>query len=361
MKIALIGNSDHSIYNYRLELIKRLISEGHKISVISPYGSTIEELKNLGCDFFETEVDRHGTNPIKDFKLMSQYKKYLKQIKPDYVFTYTIKPNIYGAIACRSLKIPCIANITGLGTAVENGGIMQVVTTLLYKFAFSKIQTVFFQNEDNREFFRNKNIYPKKHKQLPGSGVNLDKFKLTEYPSDETIEFVFISRLMKEKGIDQYLETAKYITEKYPNTKFHICGACEKEYENEMENVKSNPSIIYHGMVKNVYEVIKNVHCTIHPTYYPEGLANVLLESLATGRPIITTDRAGCKEVVDDGVNGFIVKQRDTEDLIKQVEKFLALSNEERRQMGLNGRAKVEKEFDRNIVIESYLKEISND
>ena len=166
---------------------------------------------------------------------------------------------------------------------------------------------------------------------------------------------------MKEKGIDHYLETAKYITEKYPNTKFHICGACEKEYENEMENVKSNPSIIYHGMVKNVYEVIKNVHCTIHPTYYPEGLANVLLESLATGRPIITTDRAGCKEVVDDGVNGFIVKQRDSEDLIKQVEKFLALSNEERRQMGLNGRAKVENEFDRNIVIESYLKEISNE
>ena len=313
----------------------------------------------MGCDYREVSVDRHGTNPLKDFMLIRNYKKVLKELSPDYVFSYTIKPNIYGAMACKSLKIPSIPNITGLGTAVENKGWKQVLTTWLYRIGFKKVQTIFFQNTENMKFFADRNPYKEKHKLLPGSGVNLERFNITEYPSDDTVNFVFVSRLMREKGIEQYLDAAEYITEKYPNTRFHICGFCEEEYKNRLDAITKNEKVIYHGMVKDMTTILADMHCTVHPSFYPEGLSNVLLESLACGRPIITTDRAGCREVVEDGINGYVVKQRDSADLIEKIEKFVLLTNEERKNMGLAGRAKVEREFDRQIVVKAYLTEIS--
>lgn len=358
MKIALIGNADSTIYIYRFELLKRLLAENHDVYIITPDGKYVSDMVEIGCKHYVADVDRHGTNPIKDFKLIVTYYKLLKKIKPDMVFSYTIKPNIYGAIACGLLNIPIVTNVTGLGTAVENKGWKQKVTLLLYKIAFKKVKTIFFQNEENMQFFRDRKLYVEKHKLLPGSGVNLNKFALSEYPENDEINFVFVSRLMKEKGIDQYLEAAEYITQKHPNTYFHICGFCEKEYELKLAALSNNKAIIYHGMVKDMTTILPKMNCTVHPTYYPEGLSNVLLESLATGRPIITTDRAGCREVVDDGVNGFIVKQQDSDDLINKIEKFLSLSREEQKQMGLNGRAKVEKEFDRQIVVNKYIEEI---
>ena len=360
MKVVLIGNADSTIGIYRYELLQRLIKEGHQVTVISPNGDYVPNMIELGCHHYIVNVDRHGTNPIKDFELILKYVKLLRNIKPDMVFSYTIKPNIYGAIACRILNIPIVVNVTGLGTAVENKGWKQAVTLMLYRFSFQKVQTIFFQNEENMKFFRDRNLFVKKHKLLPGSGVNLNRFVACDYPAGETIDFVFVSRLMKEKGIDQYLEAAQYITQKYPNTRFHICGFCEKEYESKLEKLKTNPAIIYHGMVKDMTTILPKMNCTVHPTYYPEGLSNVLLESLATARPIITTDRAGCREVVDDGVNGFIVNQQDSADLISKIEKFLSLSYEEQKQMGLAGRAKVEKEFDREIVVDKYIKEIED-
>ena len=358
MNIALIGNSDISIYTYRSELVERLISEGHHVTVITPHGERVADMVAMGCDYIETKVDRHGTNPIKDFGLLKNYYRILKKMAPDAVLSYTIKPNIYASMVCGWLKIPIIVNVTGLGTAVEESGWKQVVTTMLYRIAFKKVKTVFFQNSENQQFFVDRSIAVDKHKLLPGSGVNLQRFKVSEYPSDEKIRFVFVSRIMKEKGIDQYLEAAQYITAKYPQTEFHICGYCEEEYKSQIANLTENNCVIYHGMVKDMSGVLSNIHCTVHPTYYPEGLSNVLLESLATGRPIITTDRAGCREVVEDGINGFVCRQKDSEDLIRQIEKFLSLSNEERKQMGLAGRAKVEREFDRQIVVERYIREL---
>ena len=163
---------------------------------------------------------------------------------------------------------------------------------------------------------------------------------------------------MKEKGIDQYLDTAEYITSKYPNTKFHICGFCEKEYEGRLQEMVDKGVVTYHGLIMDVREVLAYTHCTIHPSFYPEGLSNVLLESSASGRPIITIDRSGCREVIDDGVNGYMIPQQNTQALIAAVEKFLELSNEERKAMGLAGRAKVEAEFDRRIVVDSYMGEM---
>lgn len=357
-KVLILVNHDIVIYNFRKELVERLIEDDYKVYISSPYGERIDELVQMGCEFIENKIDRHGLNILEELKLINTYKKLIKYVKPDVILTYTIKPNIYGAIAANSKGIPVIANITGLGSAVEKEGIMQKITVMLYKFAFRNIQTVFFQNEENQEFFSRKNIAVNKHKLIPGSGVNIQHFSPLKYPSENTLEFIFISRIMKEKGIDQYIETAKYIRRKYPNTKFHVLGFCEEDYENSLKKLEEDGIIIYHGMQRDIRKYLKNIHCTIHPTYYPEGMSNVLLESAASARPIITTDRSGCREIVDEGRNGYLVKLKDSQDLILKVEKFIELSNEEKIKMGLAGRLKIEKEFDRKIVVDSYMKEI---
>lgn len=357
-KILILANSDSGLYNLRKELVQKL-SEDNKIILCLPQGNHTEYFKNMGCAHISCSFDRHGVNPFEELKLIRFYENVLRQEKPDLVFTYTIKPNIYGGMACARLRIPYVANITGLGTAVENGGIMQKITLALYKFGLRKAQKVFFQNSENRDFMLNRGVVKGNYDMLPGSGVNLEQYQVTEYPNHEHIEFLFIARVMKEKGIEQYLSAAEYIRNQYPNTVFHVCGSCEQDYEEKLQKYHRRGIIVYHGRVNNIAAMHKISSCTVHPTYYPEGLSNVLLESCACGRPIITTDRAGCREVVEDGVNGFVVKQKDSRDLIEKIEQFLALSVEERRQMGLAGRAKVEKEFSRNIVIEKYLGEVN--
>lgn len=359
MKIMILANSDTGLYKFRRELLEELLKQ-HQVCICLPIGDYIQSMVEMGCEFIQCDyLERRGKNPFKELKLISFYKKVLKAEKPDIVFTYTIKPNIYGGMACKSLKIPYVVNITGLGSAVENAGVMQKVTLALYKIGLKGAQKVFFQNTENRDFMLEKKVVNGAYDLLPGSGVNLNQYQEYPYPDGETTDFVFIARIMKEKGIDQYLDTAEYIRKKYPETRFHVCGACKEEYRQKLEQMNGEGTIIYHGKVKNMVEIYQKTSCTIHPTYYPEGLSNVLLESSATGRPIITTDRAGCREVIDDAVNGYVCKQKDSEDLIKQVEKFLALSWEERKKMGLAGRKKVEKEFDRNIVINKYLQEVA--
>ena len=358
-KILILANNDIGLYNFRKELLERLLKENYKVYISLPMGERVKEMEQMGCHYIKTEINRHGMNPFQDLKLLLFYKKIMKECKPDYVLGYTIKPNIYGSIAARSQKIPCIANITGLGSAVENESIVQKLLIMLYKFAFKDIKKVFFQNTANMQFFEEKKIALGKYGLLPGSGVNLEKYKMLEYPDTETYHFLFISRIMKEKGIDQYLEAAKIIKEKYQNTEFHICGFCEEEYEEKLQKLHKEGTINYHGLIYDVSDFLKQIHCVVHPTYYPEGLSNVLLEACASGRPIITTNRPGCREVVDVGKNGFIVEEKNTKDLCDKLEKFLLLPDEEKKNMGINGRKKVENEFNRQIVIEAYMKEIN--
>jgi galacturonosyltransferase len=358
-KVLFLVNHDVVIYNFRLELVERLLAEGHQVVISSPYGERIEDLKTLGCEYHEISISRHGMNPIREIALIREYKRLIKAVSPDIVFTYTIKPNIYGAIACKSAKIPCVANITGLGTAVENSSIVQKITVGLYKYAFTKIQKVYFQNTENRQFFIDHKISVDKQDLLPGSGVNLQRFVPLEYPSTDKTEFAFISRIMKEKGIDQYLEAAEYIRGKYPDTMFHVCGFCEQAYEDRLRELHDRGIIVYHGMLRDIKPLLRNVHCTVHPTYYPEGISNVLLESSACARPIITTNRSGCREVIDDGVNGYVVREKDSADLIEKIEKFLNLDQGQKKEMGRKGREKVEKNFDRNLVIDKYMAEVN--
>ncbi|MDM5452706.1 glycosyltransferase family 4 protein [Peribacillus simplex] len=356
-KILILANNDVGLYKFRKELILELVKK-NEVYISLPNGEFISKLIELGCKFIDTAINRRGTNPITDLKLILNYRRIIKDIKPDLVLTYTIKPNVYGGLACRMSGIPSIANITGLGTAVENGGILQKITLFLYKVSLKKAKCVFFQNKDNEEFIIKEKIIRGKHRLIPGSGVNLNHYSLLEYPSDKTINFLFIARVMKEKGIDQYLEAAEYIRGKYPNTMFHILGFCEDAYEDKLKEMQALDIIKYYGMQSDVRKYHKISHCTIHPTYYPEGMSNVLLESAASGRPIITTNRSGCREIVDNDVNGYIVLQQNSKDLIEKIEKFLSLDYKTKRQMGLAGRKKVENEFDRKIVVYSYLEEI---
>lgn len=357
-RVLFLVNHEVVIYNFRLEIVERLLNDGHEVHISCTYGERIDELVELGAKFHEIVISRHGMNPVSEINLLRDYKKLLKEVKPDIVLGFTIKPNIYGAMAAKKLGIPFVANITGLGTAVENGGWKQKVFLNLYKYAFSDIQCVFFQNTENRQLFIDNQIAMGKHKMLPGSGVNLERFPIREYPSDETVRFAFISRIMKEKGVDYYLAAAKAIRKKYPNAEFHVCGFCEAEYEGKLNEYNENGTVIYHGMIHDVADFLENIHCVIHPTYYPEGLSNVLLEASASGRPIITTDRSGCREVIDDGVNGYMIPCRNGKKLIEAVDKFMRLSNSERKQMGLAGRQKVENEFDRQIVVQKYVDEV---
>lgn len=356
-KVLFVSNVSAGLVSFRYELIQTLVAFCDVVIMASDNGR-IEKLLELGCEFIATDFNRHGTNPIKELELINMYKKNIKAVSPDIVFTYTIKPNIYAGLACAKLQIPYVANITGLGTALENRGIMQNLTSFLYKKGLKKAQKVFFQNSYNRDFMIDRGIVKKNYDLLPGSGVNLSKFSLLKYPDQDTIEFVFISRVMKEKGADQYLEAAEYIRKKYPYTRFHICGNCEQDYEVRLKKLHNEGIIIYHGRIDNVVEMHRISSCTIHPTYYPEGMSNVLLESCACGRPIITTNRPGCGEIVDDCVNGYVVKEKSTEDLINKIEVFMKLSNEERERMGIAGRKKVEEKFDRQIVVKKYIEEI---
>lgn len=357
-KVLFLVNHDLVIYNFRKEIVQRLIQENYEVYISSPNGKRIPELIEMGAHFIEANMDRHGKSVLNELKLLDYYKKIIREIQPEIIFSFTIKPNIWGAIAARKYNVPFVANITGLGSAVENPGFLQKITVLLYKYSFSKIQTVFFQNKENLQFFIDNKIAVGKHKLLPGSGVNLTQFTPLEYPNDDTIEFIFISRIMKEKGIDQYLEAAKVIKDRYPNTHFHICGFCEEAYEDKLQEYEDRGIITYHGMVSDIREVLKNTHCTIHPTYYPEGLSNVLLESSACARPIITTNRSGCREVVNEGLNGFLIEEKNVNQLVKVVDKFINLPHSQKIEMGKQGRRFVEKIFNREIVIEKYLQEV---
>lgn len=359
MRVLILTNNFVGLFSFRKEVVKKMRDKGYEIIISAPFDEKKYYFEEIGCRLIDTQFNRTGTNPIKDLSLMLRYRQLLKQVKPDVVLSYTIKPNLYGGMACQICHIPQLANITGLGTAVETPGWLQKLTILLYKIGLRKTHTVFFQNNANHEFCLKHGMVKGHNVLLPGSGVNLQYHSMQDYPAEtDTIKFVFISRLLKEKGIEEYFAAAEVIKKKYPTTEFHVVGWCEDAYSEKLKELQDKDVIVYHGPVGDVRPMIGMANCTVHPSFYPEGMSNVLLESCAAGRPIITTDRPGCGEVVDDEINGFVVKQQDTNDLVEKMERFINLPYEQKKQMGLNARKKVEREFDRQIVIDAYINEI---
>ena len=359
MKILILANHDLGLYKFRKELLEKLVKD-NEVFVSLPVGKFTDDIKKIGCKYIETSFNRRGTSIKDDILLYKKYKEIISTINPDIVLTYTIKPNVYGGLACQKYNIPYIVNITGgVGTSPEFSGIVHNIALTLYKVSLKKASKIFFQNESNRSYMLSKGIAKDSNDLLPGSGVNIEQYKPCAFPNDKTIEFTYVGRIMKEKGFNQYVDAAKYIKNKYPNTVFHVCGPYEDDYKQIIESLVKDNILVYDGYVEDMTKIYKQIQCTIHPTYYPEGMSNVLLETCACARAIITTNRPGCREIIEDGINGFVVKEQDSNDLIKKIEKFLSLLNEQRKQMGLNARQKVENEFDRNIVINKYLDAIN--
>lgn len=353
-RLLVLANSDSAIFKFRSELIEALSKEYH-IGIGIPFGQYMELIKNDKYEFFNIPINRHGLNPFEDYKLLKLYKKLMRSFKPDAVLLYTIKPNLYGSIAASKFNIPCLCNITGLGSALEKPGLLQSLLIKMYRYAMKQEHTIFFQNAHGREFFIEKGIgKEEQYYLLPGSGVNLERFKLLPYPKDEKVRFFFIARVIKEKGIDQFLYVAKRFKEENKDAEFHVCGACEESYDNILKNADSKEIIKYHGLVKDMRAMYELASCIVLPSYYPEGQSNVLLEGAASGRPLITTNHPGCQEAVNDGVSGYLVNKKDELDLYNKVCILYNMSMEARCAMGLAGREKIEKEFDRNIVINAY-------
>jgi len=362
-RILILTNTIRGLYNFRYELLERLISEGFEVYFSVPENKNdtkVKKLLELGCNHIETNLDRRSMNPLKDLQLIKQYKEIIKNIKPDVILSYTIKPNIYGAHVAKKYKIPLIINVTGLGSGFNNT-YTKILVEKMYKYACNDVACIFFENEANYNYFIDNNLAKKdKSNIVPGSGVNLEKFRpMDKTKEDGIIRFLFIGRIMKEKGIEEYLKAAEYITDKYSNVEFQILGPFEEEKYKKIILNNNNSKIKYLGVSYDVRNEIKEVDCIINPTTYYEGMSNVLLEGAAMAKPLIATNVPGCREIVDDGVNGYLVEPKSVKSLIDTIEKFLSLNEIEKKNMGLASRRKVERNFDRNIVIEAYLREIS--
>ena len=357
-RILVLGNSHLVVFGFRGELIERLVKDGYDVIVSfpnGPFGEGEETSRQYGCNFAETQMERRKTNPFSDIALLRRYLKLIKKEDPDVILAYTVKCDVYGGIAAGILKKTFIPNITGIGKGLAEEGITRKILIHLYRFALKGAKVVFFQNDSDKEFFQMEKISFGRYKVLPGSGVNLKKFRLLEYPTSDVVKFTYIARVMKTKGIEQFLDAARMLKGK---AEFHICGYCEEDYQEIINKEQKEGTVIYHGLVKNILDYEEKSHCIVLPTFHPEGVSNVLLEAAACGRPIITTDRPGCRETVDDGITGFLVKERDAQDLIEKMKCFLKMTNAARREMGIRGRAKIEKEFDREIVVDIYMQEI---
>ena len=359
MRVLILANSDKGLYNFRKELVERLIKEKHEIIISVPKGQRTDDLIKMGCIHIDTKLESRGTNPVKDLWLIRHYRKLLKEFKPDVVLTYTIKPNVYGGMVCSACRIPYIANVTGLGTTIENGGILSKISMGLYKIGLKNANCVFFQNSENQKKFIEKKVISGKSKLIPGSGVNLDMYCYETYPSEDTdIRFLFVGRIMRDKGIEELLAAINEIHQNHKNVILDIVGFCDENYEESLSEAEKSGAIKNHGIQSDVRPYYKMCHCTVLPSYH-EGLANVMLESSASGRPVITTRVPGCKETFDEGTTGFGCEARDKNSLRDALDKFLSLSWADRMEMGVAARKKMEREFDRKIVIREYLSEIN--
>lgn len=353
MKILLLSNLLSYTYNFRKEIVDAFVKEGHEIVIacdVDDCGKLLEIEKE--SKVIEVPFNGKGTSIKEEISLLNTYRRIVKEEKPDIVFSFTIKMNLYGGLASKWNHVQFVPMITGLGE-LEKEGKLRALLLFLHKRVMPYAKCIVFQNEDNRAFFDNNGIKYKRSVVVPGSGINLDKFKYVEYPKDDKIVFSFLGRLIKAKGIEEYFICAKELAS--DNIEFHAAGPINKEYEEEVRNLVGSKKLIYDGVLSDSRVYLSSSSCLVLPTFHPEGLSNVILEAQAIGRPVICTPRTGCKEIVKDGINGYYCKEKDAKSLSSAINKFLSLSVDEREEMGRRGREIVERSFDRKIVVDSYL------
>lgn len=358
MRVMILANFDLGLYQFRKELIQELLKD-NEVIISLPYGELIEPLKNMGCKFIDTPVDRRGINPITDIKLFQNYRRLLKKEKPELVITYTIKPNVYGGLACLMAKIPYATNITGLGTAFQNEGLLKKLVTALYKVGLKKAKVVFFENAENRQIFIDEKIVKEaKTYLLNGAGVNLTHFRVLEYPEDDSVtRFLFIGRVMKEKGIDELFSAMQHLVSDGYNCSLDVLGGYEEDYKETIEKYEGEGWLHYHGYQKDVRPYIEKCHCFVLPSWH-EGMANTNLECAASGRPVITSNINGCLEAVVDGVSGYLCEKKNADNLYQVMKKFVMLPCDVRKAMGLAGRKRMEEVFDKKKVVEDTIRHL---
>lgn len=360
MRVLILVNNELTLYNFRQEFLELLKSDGNDVYIAAPRGKYRFLFESLGCNVIEYELSQRGMNPLKDFILPWRYYRIIKSVNPDIVLTYTIKPNIYGGIACCWLNIPYISTITGLGSAFEKGSIVAGISYVLYRIGFRKVCRVFFQNRSHEQLFTSKKIAVGKHCVVSGSGVNLSKHSFEPYPSEENgIKFLFVGRVTKDKGVDELFESFFKIKQAYPNKKVHlgVLGNTEEGYGSIVKKMNTNEAFSFYGRHENVHDYVREAHAVVLPSYH-EGMANVLLEAASCGRPVIASLIPGCKETFEDGVTGIGCEPKSVESLYSAFNVFLALNESQHREMGRKGREKIENEFDREKVNATYLRVI---
>ena len=373
--VAVFTNHDDDIYCFRLELLQALLSEGYALLISCPDGPKFDLMEKRyglrkGRDFLydDPQIDRRGTSVRKDLHLYFHYYRLLKENRPSVVLTYTAKPNVYACFAAKLLHIPVISNLTGFGSVMQMRGMKRAVVMALFRKAFRSADCIMFQNEENMQYARDHDFVRGQYRLIPGSGVALDRFPLQDYPeggngiTGDPVIFNYIGRIMREKGVDVYLEAAQKIKGKYPNTEFNLIGfiePTEADYHEKISELEQKGIIVYRGEQDDVVAWIRRSHAVIHPSIYGEGMSNVLLENASCGRPIITTDTPGCRETVEDGASGFVCPGNSVDEMGKAIEHFVRdMTNLDRKQMGMKGQEKIEVEFDRKFVVKVYLEMI---
>lgn len=358
LRILILANYDMGLYKFRRELMEELKKE-HEVFFCVPGGEYVEQIKALGCQYVPCDyLDRHGMNPFTDLKLLRYYRRCIKEICPDVVLTYTVKPNVYGGIACARAHVPYMATITGLGAAIENGGATQKIVLQLYRVGLKKARVVFFQNRKNLRFFSEHHIVSGRVALVPGSGVNTDYHAPVPYPADTNgLVFSTVGRIMRGKGCVELAEAARQVKQGHPETRFRMIGFFDGDCPVQLKDAVRSGVLEHIENQQDVRPIYAQSHAIIHPSYY-EGMSNVLLEAAATGRPVLASKIPGCREAFDEGVSGIGFEPRNADDLARAIEDFIALSHEQKEAMGRAGREKVKREFDRKIVIDAYMREI---
>ena len=358
MRILVLANFDLGLYNFRKELLQKLLDMGNEVYISLPYGEKVEALKEMGCRFIETNVDRRGINPFADLKLIFKYFRIMRKIKPDKVITYTIKPNIYGGFVCRVKKIPVYVNITGLGTAFNGSKSLERIAGFMYRNAFKKAKKIFFENEGNRDCLVERGLVKAdKTYCLNGAGVNLEEYTPMEYPEEGKVRFLFVGRVMREKGVDELFNAAKRLFDEGADATVDIVGPFEENYESTVKELDEAGIIKYHGFQNDVKPFIEKAHSIVLPSWH-EGMSNTLLEGGASARPLITSNIHGCMEAVRDGKTGYLVNVKDSADLYDKMKLFFDLPYEEKRNMSFRSREYISEFFDREKVVCNTIEEI---
>jgi len=359
-KIIISYNTARYLYRFRIGIILGLLERQYKVIVVAPWDDYSQKLEDLGCEVYNIKMDNKGSSPFVDAITLLEYRKIYRKLQPSLALHFTIKPNIYGTLAARSLAVPCINMVTGLGTAFIQDSWLTRIVEQLYKLSQSWPYKIFFQNSDDLRLFVNRGLVAaEKAEQLASSGINLEQFIATPPANNSYPVFLLIGRMLKDKGVIEFVEAAKILKKKYPNVRFQLLGQLDVEnrtaiLREQVDEWVSEDIVEYLGTTDNVIPYITQADCIVLPSYR-EGLSRTLLEASAMTRPIIATNVTGCREVVDDGENGYLCKVKDSADLVNKLELMLMLPSEQRADMGRKGREKMQREFDEKMIVKRYI------